>query len=333
MIAHALVASWAHEHLGGVPIGLEPLASVDGQFSRVQRLRLRTGTRAQVVYAKTFLTVDSSGDEHARQLRYLTAESERLRAAADAFQSTPWLRVPRLLASAPDHLTIITTEVDGEPLASVLARAAVWRSGAAWRRAADALGRAGEWLRRFQDGVPLRDESAYTKDYRAYLDDRLRPLVAGGGEAFTKRHRTAALALFDRHAARLAPEAWWPRPAHGDFCPSNILVTDTAITVIDLAMSTDRARYLDVTHLHFHLALLARRLPLGGRMLGRLQHALSEGFGGGATPASPLFQAMLLQHAICYLVQFVATATRSPVERWRFRRRVGWACRLAGVEV
>jgi tRNA A-37 threonylcarbamoyl transferase component Bud32 len=327
------VESWAQGYAGGRPIQLKPLSSIDGRFSRVQRFRLRAGAHVEVLYAKTFVPIDSSPDERARQLRYLTAESERLRAAGAAFERTPWLRVPRLLVSDPEHLTIITAEVDGKPLSSLLTRCAALRARSTLRRATDAVGRAGEWLRRFQDHVPIRDESAYSKDYRAYLEDRLRILVHGAGGAFTDRDRIAALNLFERHHASLAPEEWWPKPAHGDFCPANIFVTDAAVSVIDLAMSTDRARYLDLTHLYFHLSLVARRLLLGRRMRAELQQALLAGFGPGASAASPLFRAMLLQHAVCYLVQFVPTAQWTALDRRRFRRRAAWALRLAGLEV
>lgn len=328
-----LVHLWAHDYLGGPAVQIEPLSSFESQFSRVQRLRVRAGGREEVVYAKTFVIVDASAEERARQLRYLTAESERLRDAAHAFRDTPWLRVPRLLASLPEHLTIITSHVEGEPLASILTRAALCRTGAACRRATDALARSGEWVRRFQELVPIRDESAYSKDYRLYLDDRLRILTAGASGLFTERHRAAVLARFDEHAAHLAPDDWWPRAAHGDFCPANILVTGTAVSVIDFAMSTDRVRYLDLTHLYFHLALLARRLPLGRRMLRAFHQALLDGFAPCVTADSPLFRTLLLQHAVCYLVQFVSTARRTPFDAWRFRRRLGWALRLAGVHV
>jgi tRNA A-37 threonylcarbamoyl transferase component Bud32 len=324
------IESWAHDYLGGHGVHVEPLWSIHGRLSRVQRLAIYAAGRREVLYAKTFIPMNGSPEEQARQLRYLTAESGRLRAAAWAFHSTPSLRVPQLVAVLPEHLSIVTTEVEGEPLSSLVVRAALRRTAIVVRRACDALGRAGEWLRRFQEYVPILDQSAFSKDYRAYLDGRLRFLTCRTGEAFTERDRMAALALFDRHAAALSADEWWPQPAHGDFCPANILVTPTSVSVIDFAMSTDRARYLDLTHLHFHLALLGRRVLSGRKILDRLQHALAEGF-GSVSPASPLFRALLLQHAICHLVQLASDTAQSRLHRWRFRQRLGWALRVAGV--
>jgi len=311
-------------------VRLEPLEQLVGGFTRVLRLRVHAGPRSEVVFIKAFVPANDTAEERRRQFGYLDAETERLAAAAGAFEAMPWLRVPRLIASLPEPLTIITAEMTGVRLDVVLRRALLLPTRARVAVAERALGRVGEWLREFQRRVPARDPAAARKDYRAYVDDRLQRLVAVRGWAFTEDDRASALEAFDAHVAGLAAVDWEPAPAHADLCPANVLVADDAIGVLDLAMSTDRVRTLDLAHLYFHVELLARRLPTPRRVVARLQRALLDGFSRGFDPASPLFRVMLLQHAICHLVQCASGDGARLLANRRFRRRTRWALRVAG---
>jgi len=295
----------------------------------VLRLRVHAGPRSEVVFVKAFVPANGTTDERRRQLGYLDAETDRLAAASRAFEPTPWLRVPRLIASVPQSLTLITSEMAGVRLDTVLRRALLFPMPGRVAHAERALGRVGEWLCEFQRRVPARDPTAAGKDYRAYLDDRLRRLVAVRGGVFTEEDRAAALAAFDGHAAALTTADWEPAAAHADLCPANVLVAGDTIGVLDLAMSTDRARTLDLAHMYFHIELLARRLPMAAGLVSRLQRALLDGFSPGFDPGWPLFRVMLLQHAICHLVQCADRDRARAFEHWWFRRRMRWALRVA----
>ena len=141
-------------------------------------------------------------------------------------------------------------------------------------RAQTALRSAGEWLRVLQQSVAPRDPTAAAKDYRAYLNDRLRLLVGSSSGAFTADNAAAALRRFDQWDAQLSASERAPVSAHADFCPANVLVADDRIAVIDLAMSTDRVKTLDLAHMYFHLELLARRMPRGAALVAGLRWAL-----------------------------------------------------------
>jgi Phosphotransferase enzyme family len=326
--ALAHLEAHAAEYFGASPVRLERREEHAGGFTRVLRLRVCAGSRREDVFVKTFVPRSTEAEEIGRQRGYLDAETERLAAAARAFERTPGLQVPRLIASLPDALTLITAGLRGTRLDAVLRRALLIPTPGAVRRAEMALRSVGEWLRRFQQQMPPRDPAAVHKDYRAYLDARLRQLAGTPGGAFTASDRRAALADFDALAARLSADDRQPAAAHADLCPANVLVTDDGVGVIDLAMSTDRLRTLDLAHMYFHVELMARRRPAPRRVVARLQRALLDGFSPAFDPQSPLFRLMLLQHAVCHLVQCADSRPNAAASR-PFRRRMAWALHLA----
>jgi hypothetical protein len=154
--------------------------------------------------------------------------------------------------------------------------------------------------------------------------------VAGTFGLFTTEHRDAALQRFDRLSAQISAADLEPVAAHADFCPANVIVAERGIGVIDLAMTTDRVRTLDLAHMFFHIELLARRPPASATFVRRLQRSLLDGYAPGFDVNAPLFQLMLQQHAICYLMPWVGTPF-GVINRTRFKRRVRWALRIAAL--
>src|SRR5206468_11644897 len=114
---------------------------------------------------------------------------------------------------------------------------------------------------------------------------------------------------------------------HADLCPANVLVSDAGITVLDLAMSSDGNRYVDVAHLDFHVKLAARRWRLQSSLVRALEETLLREFDPELRADQPMFALMRLQHAACHLAAAAPRATGVMREQ-AFRRKVRWTLRL-----
>jgi Phosphotransferase enzyme family len=295
---------------------------IAGSSGRLLPVRVYTQSTAVDLFLKRFVGSRGASEERDRFARYFQWEYDRTREAAAAFQSSTTLGVSRIVASFPDLLALITERAPGAGLDGVLTRLALVRDSKRVNGALDALGRAGEWVRCFQSGVPVRNP-AFRKDYREYLDIRLRALAASGRGGFGEDHRDALLNVFELAAAQLQPDDLALVAIHADFCPANVLVRDTGITVLDLAMSSDGNRYVDLAHLAFHVRLLGQRWRLASGLVDRLERALLRGYDPELRADAPVLKLMMLQHSVCQLAGRAARA-RGWVDERRLRRRVAW---------
>jgi hypothetical protein len=317
-----------HVLFGTAVVRIETDDEIVGSSGRVLPVRVRTDAATINLFLKRFLPAgDGTPEELSRLRRYLDSEVERAGLAAAGLDPTSALSVGRVVTCFPDLLALVTERAAGEGLDRVLMRIGPWRSGRAIDAALLALGRVGEWIRRFQSLVPVRNP-AFRKDYREYLDIRLRALAASPRAGFTDDHRRALLTVFDAHARQLAASDLALVAIHADLCPANILVRDTGITVVDFAMSSDGNKFVDLSHLAFHIKLIARRWRLSAAIVRTLENALIQGFDPALRTDVPLFKLMTLQHMVCHLA---ASSSRlsGVVREWRFRRHVQWGLRMA----
>lgn len=314
----------------GKPLSrVEPTLELHGRYSRVLRLRIEAGDRTLSIFVKRYEPRTGTAEEALRFRRYVVTEYSRTLLAAQC--STPSTGVARAIACLPDHFALVTEEAQGVGLDRLFKRCAIVRTPSARENVCRALRQAARWLRAFQAGVPV--VKTRMRDYRNYLDIRLRELVGLRRPGFGEAERAAALSFFDIHHPRLTPADRALVPIHGDLCPTNILVRDQGVTVLDLGMSGDGTRYQDLAHLCFHVELSGYRLSLGSNVVERLKRALLEEFEPGLTADAPLFRIMLLQHAVCFLAQL---ARQEPdavtiLNEWQWRRRVAWCIKMTGV--
>jgi hypothetical protein len=313
---------------GGAIRRIDAGREIVGPSARLLPVRVYAASTAVDLFAKRFVTTASASEELERLSRYFRWESERTLQAAATFRSTANLGVSRVVASFPDLLTLITERAPGAGLDRVLNRLALVRNRNAVDAALTALSRVGEWLRRFQAGVPVRDPT-FRKDYREYLDIRLRALAASGRGGFTGDHRVALLSVFETIVRQVDADDLALVPIHADLCPANVVVRDAGITVLDLAMSSDGNKYVDLAHLAFHIKLLGRWWRLGPALADRLECALLGGYDPGLRPDAPLFELMMLQHSVCHLAAHAAKLGGWAEER-RLRRRVRWTLETFG---
>jgi hypothetical protein len=311
-----------------MPSRLEPTAEMAGRFSRVLRVRVDLGDRTVTIFLKRYEARSGTPDEELRFRRYVNIEFTRTHLAAHC--ATRSAGVPRAIACLPDDFAIATEQAHGVGLHALFRRLAIVRTRAARENAERALAQVGGWLREFQAGVPVINTRV--RDHRHYLDVRLQELARGRRQGFGEAQRAAALASFDAEHARLKPGDLAPVPIHGDLCPSNILVRDNAITVLDLAMSGDGTRCHDLAHLFLHVELAGRHLRLSQSLVNGLTHALLSGFEPSLHSGAPLFRIMLLQHVVCDLAQIsrgVPLSGAGIVGEWKWRRRLARCLRMA----
>ncbi len=113
-------------------------------------------------------------------------------------------------------------------------------------------------------------------------------------------------------------------PIHADLTPLNIIVDESGrTTVLDFTMAKTGTQHHDLSHVYFHLQLMAARRRGREAPFRALQQALLSGYAPALTAEDPLFRLMLLQHGVCHVA--LLAERRVPVldaaYRWFMRRR------------
>ena len=294
---------------------VEVLRQVEGPFSSVRRVRIRTPRRTVHAYTKILKPRKPGPDELAMLDRMLQREYNATAALYRALPHHPEIGAVRPIAILPEHRALATEEVPGRPLADILADAS--ESAAALIAIA---GRIGTWARMYQQLVSATGQVVLT-ERRAYLDQRLQLLE---GRVLTAAERAACLARFDA-LCREVGEAQVPAVSiHADLGPTNIMVDGNGrIAVLDFTMAKTGTAHHDLSHLYFHLELFRAHHRERGALVPALQRAMLDGYRPGLTAADPLFRVMLLQHVVCHVA--LLAERRVPIVdaayRWYLRRR------------
>ena len=292
---------------------VEMLNRIDGQFSTVQRVRIRTQDRTLNAYAKILKPYQDNADELARADRMLRREYNATSALYQALRQDTEIGAVRPLAFLPEHRALVTEEIPGRPFGELLADAsqatdellAVARRIGAWARIYQALGES--------SGTVALSER------RSYLDDRLALLE---GRVLSSAERRAVLAQFDALAAEIGTPDVPAVPIHADLTPMNIIVDDNGrIAVLDFTMAKTGTIHHDLSHVYFHLELIGARRRHKRELMRELQRAMLAGFSPALSAAEPLFKLMLMQHAVCHVA--LLAQRRVPVLDWLYRWYVG----------
>jgi len=298
---------------------VEVLGRVEGQFSSVQRVRVRTPAGSLNAYAKILKPYTQSADELARADRMLRREYDATSALYKALRQDAEIGAVKPIALLAEHRALVTEEVPGRPFGDLLDEA---------HHASEALRaiarRVGAWTRIYQT---LGDNPGVVAlaERRTYLDDRLRQFE---GRVISKEERQALLAEFDLLSAQLGVATVSAVPIHADLTPTNIIASaEGRIAVLDFTMAKTGTIYHDLSHVYFHLELMGVRRRKR-EMMRDLQQALLTGYSPGLSADDPLFRLMLMQHAVCHIAQL--SSRRLPVVDVVYRlflRRRWQACR------
>jgi hypothetical protein len=221
----------------------------------------------------------------------------------------------RPIALLPELRALVTEEAPGRPLGECLEDGGVPEP---WLVLV--VRRVGQWVRLYQQVLPAAGQVAMA-ERRDYLDARLRLLE---GRVLSTAERAFWLARFDSLCAGIGHAEVPAVAIHADLGPMNIIVDDAGrIAVLDFTMAKTGTIFHDLSHVYFHFELLAQRHRGQRARISGLQRALLDGYRPGLSAADPLFQLMLLQHAVCHLA--LLAERRVPLldaaYRWYLRRR------------
>ena len=292
---------------------IELLARVDGPFSTVQRVKVRSGARSITAYAKILKPYRDTPEELVRADRMLRREFNATKALFDVLKQDSEIGAVRPIAFLPEHRAVVTEEMPGRQLSDVLTSAS--------SASADLLAiarRIGEWIRIYQS-IGETAKVVSLAERRAYLDERLDQL---DGRVISRGERRELLANFDALAAELGTEI--PAvPIHADLSPTNIIVdANGRIAVLDFTMAKTGTTCHDISHLYFHFELSGARRRKR-EMMREFQVAMLAGYSPALSDGSALFQLMLMQHVVCHVA--LLAGRRIPVVdafyRWFVRRR------------
>jgi Ser/Thr protein kinase RdoA (MazF antagonist) len=247
--------------------------------------------------------------------RMLLREYKATAALYRALPPDPEIGAVRPIAILPEHRALATEEVPGRPFADLLTDESV--SG---QELIAIARRIGTWARLYQQLVPA-DGTVVLAERRTYLDQRLQLLE---GRVLTAAERAACLDFFDALCREIGSTEVPAVPIHADLSPTNIIVDATGrIAVLDFTMAKTGTVHHDLSHVYFHLELLAMRDRRRRALMTSLQRAMCDGYRPGMPAADPLFRLMLLQHVVCHIA--LLAERRVPLidaaYRWYLRRR------------
>jgi aminoglycoside phosphotransferase (APT) family kinase protein len=260
-------------------------------------------------------------------------EYDVTRQVCEVVRGTRGLDAVRAVACFPEDFALVTEEVRGPTLASLLGR-----SSLAWGRArladslTDTLQLTANWLRTTQRALPAeREVSVHT--ITRYLDRRIdelsespRGMLNASGRDQLRRFRDRLLA----DASRDGLHAVW---IHADFCPENIIVGDASVAVLDFTMAGAGTKYHDLAHLFLCIEALRGKQWLTAAFVNRLQATLLESFDPGLEVGNPVFALARFQHVLCHLVSLQGIEgrlARLRSERQRRHHR-DWLAQTAGI--
>jgi hypothetical protein len=313
-VLEALTADQTTE-FGAPGARVQLLRRVDRLFSSVQRVRIQTPVRTTHAYIKILKPRRPGQEELARIDRMLKREYLATRAFYEALPPDAFIGAVRPLAWLPEYRAIATEEVPGRLLDDLLREATH-----ATDELLTVMSRVGAWARVYQnigEGAGVIE----LVDCRAYLDDRLKLLA---GRVLSAADRQDALERFDMLASRIGATEVPAVPIHADLAGTNIIVDEKGrVTVLDFTMAKAGPSHHDLSHVYFHLEMMAARHRGRRAMFRALQAAMLNGYSPGLSAEDPLFRLMLLQHSVCHVA--LLAERRVPIVdiayRWFLKRR------------
>ena len=284
---------------GAGEISLRPGRLFVRPFSRVLELHVSPAGQPLTAFVKILKPRSDTREEMEATRRNVAREYNTLASVHRALGSTSGFSTPRPIACYPELLALVTQSVDGEPLTRVLAKLRGSPSAAVIDGAAEAMRNVGAWLKAFQ-GMGTSDPPVSLDRMRAYLDTRLRRL--GELRVGDPTMREDLLRYFDRRAQEVPAGDLASVPVHADFTPENVIVAGNQVSVLDFTMAKHGARYLDLAHMYMQIEMLKARPWFRAATIDRQTAALLSGYDRTLQLDSALFELLLLQNVVCFVM-------------------------------
>lgn len=335
LIAEIPRESWEQN----LPIGrfqrVEHLQSITRPFSYIARSRIIGDRDARVVFIKLYRNTRKRSRE--KMIEKIRTDYEIARFWYDRFAGSPAYRVVRPVLALPEQYLFASEESSGEDLYElILKKGAFFPSIDDLQLLCGHLRRVGEWLQykkavMSQAGVRYRIE-----DLQAYMDVRLKLLSEDDRRGFPLSLRKRVLGYLDTRGGTVPESDLGVSISHSDFNPSNILVSNEAVTVLDFGRMVEENHLLDLSKLHFQLGLLTLKPQYRRAAIGRLQQALLEGFGDGAAEQRLMFRMLSMRNILTHLAgisQFwKQNAKEKLYNRWVMRKELEMLEKLLRME-
>jgi hypothetical protein len=302
---------------------LEVLEYRTHPYSYIARVRIHGDTTAITAFVKLLRLKNDSASHLDAMRRRVHNEFEAASTVHRGFAGGPGGAAVQPLACFPEYLALVTAEAAGDPLNEVLERHAGWNLTIDRLDALRAVhSKVGGWLRKFQ---ALRPGGGTLPRERLleYVDIRLKRLVRQPKAKFSEADRTLVLRYVDAKSRQVCDadlrETW----THADFGPSNVLVHNGEVTVIDFAMAGGGTMLNDVARMYTQLEWFAAKPKFRAATIRALQQALLSGFDPHLTEETPLFELMVLQHRINHFLGLVERpeGMLSKIYNWHLARR------------
>ena len=289
------------------------------ESSEIGRLIVTTPRGVRHAFAKVFTPRHPGAAGRLEARTQFEREVQWARRTSEAFGDTAEVRAARPVAWDERRLGLVTEEAPGTPLDAVVEAGARWPATheriTGLQRTLASLGR---WLRIFQESLTEEEPTELDPGaIRDYIDARLVKLTGLPQASFGQAERAAVLEQFDRHAADLTASDLRRVAVHGDMTPSNVLVADDRITVLDFAKADHDGRYLDVARLFTQLEFFTTKPQYRKGVFARLQQALLVGYDATLSANNPLFQIYAAQHVACHFLSHAREPGRFPASLYR----------------
>ena len=225
----------------------------------------------------------------------------------------------RPIACYPALLAIVTEEVPGETLLKAVEQRMRWALDSS--RSADlqeVFGAAGTWIREFQEPAEGSFSLAWIREY---VDSRLQRIAKVSGPR-GERLREQVLRHIDRLGSNMPDAPAAAVTVHADLSPSNIMVCDHRVVVLDFAMARPGHPLQDVARLFTQLDLLALKPQFRRAAIRRLQLALLRGFDAELRADDPALRLQVLAQRINHLGSLI-TKKYGMLER-TYNRFIVW---------
>lgn len=311
----------ASRHFGCSPVRLVAVEAQDRPFSYLLRVRVEGGAHPLPhLFVKVFKPKDAA-EASARVMQERVANDyETTRQVHALMEQFADVGAVRPVVCYPEHLALVTEEVQGATLLDDLLVGGSWLAApAAVTRLEITMSKVGRWIDVFQSANSSR-HTITVDGLRRYIDVRLARLIAHPSSALTGQDRDRVLRHIDWLGAQIRDGDLVEVPVHSDMALGNILASGERVVVLDFAMAKRGSRLHDLTRVYVQMALLGIKPQIRASTLQRLQRALMTGFDSGLSDQAPLFRLSVLLHRVNHLA--TVTVKRSSVAESVYNRLV-----------